>query len=549
MSSTRPSARASAGFAQPAALAPWAGLLLLALLTAVSAARAESNCAFRPADYERRLAGSERFEPIGDRLSLPSQVRPSRSLVRFRLPPTAADCWLVVDRVAVLGLNVAVEGLAPQEFGFFRPTANDRLAAAGFVVAVPAHAQEREVLLAIDHLGAISSRIERLDLPGLLQLERRMGMVRAMSVVAPGLIVLMVGIFWLRLRDPALAAYLGFVLSTIATAVSLDGTIYFVPGLRELARLHTMGPILALALLGLSLIAFFRIFLAPLDASGRRTLNGLTALFGFVAVGSLVWLPWFSVAVMNLVAFSLLIAFPLMFWQAWRSWRGGHPLAIYLLIGWSLPLLVVPLRVLSEFGLVEWGLTLRYAPRFTFLIESMVFALGLADRLLRIRLERDRAERKAKADALTGLSSRHALNDELGRWESEDIAGSVLFFDIDHFKKFNDRYGHAQGDQVLRAVAEALRSDLPAFVHTARYGGEELVALLPGIDREEAMNLAESARRRIAETVRGPEDSQVTVSVGIAQRQDKAAMSDALTRADAALYRAKSGGRNRVEAD
>lgn len=535
--------------------------LSFAALLDVPLARAESPCAFQPTEFELRRPDSDRFESIGARLSLPHDMWPRQSHVRFYLPPTTTPCWLIIDRVNLLGLTVDVEGETPVEFSFLRPNDNDHFSTAGFVLPVSPRDTPRQVMLTIDKQSVLSSRVTLVDLRGLLEFERRIGMVRALSVVVPCVIILLIGLFWLRLRDSALAAYLGFLASTTLAATSLDGTIYFMPVLREIAHLRSMGPILAVGLLGLALVTFFRTFLGPLDQSARRVANVLTGLFCFINLSCFVWLPYFSVVIMNLLAFSILITIPLLFWQAVRSFRAGHPLAIYFLIGWSLPLFVVPLRVIAEYGGVEWVQTIRYAPRWAFLLESMVFGIGLADRILRIRLERDRAEQerlrteaalveyrdRAQADALTGLSSRHAMNDELRRWEAENTSGSVMFIDIDHFKRFNDRYGHAEGDKTLRAVAAAVRNSLPGDVHAARYGGEEMVALLSGVARDKAADLAEKMRLRIIETVHGPEGTQVTVSIGIAERDKKAEMSETLARADAALYRAKSNGRNRVE--
>ncbi|WP_143137236.1 GGDEF domain-containing protein, partial [Burkholderia ubonensis] len=129
---------------------------------------------------------------------------------------------------------------------------------------------------------------------------------------------------------------------------------------------------------------------------------------------------------------------------------------------------------------------------------------------------------------------------------------SVLFIDVDHFKSFNDYYGHQAGDNVLRQVAQcALRCLRRPSDHVARYGGEEFVVTLPDTDARGAATVAEAIRRAIAgldvEHVMSPY-GLVTVSIGTATTTRDRALSAAmlLKLADEALYEAKSNGRNRV---
>jgi two-component system cell cycle response regulator len=128
--------------------------------------------------------------------------------------------------------------------------------------------------------------------------------------------------------------------------------------------------------------------------------------------------------------------------------------------------------------------------------------------------------------------------------------------DVDHFKGINDRYGHAVGDEVLQAIAQRIRLQLRGADIVARYGGEEFAVLLPQADLARAADVAERIRRAIAETpvpISGSIDVlTVTASVGVATYGGIAGDADAhvrrlLSAADAALYRAKQQGRNRVE--
>lgn len=179
-----------------------------------------------------------------------------------------------------------------------------------------------------------------------------------------------------------------------------------------------------------------------------------------------------------------------------------------------------------------------------------------AIRELRSRLAR--AERNATTDSLTGIANRRGFSEllhgavaEAGRRRQ---ALSLLMIDVDHFKAFNDRHGHHVGDHVLRLVATAL-AHLPGGMKSAsRFGGEEFAVLLPNIGIEEALVLAERTRallgaRRFIMRGTGEPLGQITVSVGVAELRPREAADHLVRRADAALYRAKRAGRDRVIAD
>jgi diguanylate cyclase len=133
----------------------------------------------------------------------------------------------------------------------------------------------------------------------------------------------------------------------------------------------------------------------------------------------------------------------------------------------------------------------------------------------------------------------------------KDEALSVFLIDIDHFKKFNDDYGHQVGDQVLRLVAKVLQEGVREVDLAARYGGEELIAVLPGADLEACTSVAERIRRRIAEAkltrrATGKEIGSITVSIGVAQFRLAESAEAMIERCDRGLYQAKRLGRNRT---
>lgn len=164
----------------------------------------------------------------------------------------------------------------------------------------------------------------------------------------------------------------------------------------------------------------------------------------------------------------------------------------------------------------------------------------------------------AYIDGLTGIANRRHFDEDLlvewRRCQRSETPLSLLMIDIDHFKAFNDRYGHQRGDQCLQTVATALRARLDrAQDLVARYGGEEFVCLLPECDPSGAKRVAEALALAVQDLSIENRDSPVTgmltVSIGIATHvPDDASTPEALLmRADANLYRAKQAGRNRVD--
>jgi diguanylate cyclase (GGDEF)-like protein len=163
----------------------------------------------------------------------------------------------------------------------------------------------------------------------------------------------------------------------------------------------------------------------------------------------------------------------------------------------------------------------------------------------------------AQTDPLTGLGNRRAFEDALAMSMAEPAGAALLLLDVDHFKRYNDRYGHPAGDAVLRRVAGVLMAALRSPVDVvARIGGEEFAVLLPGTNLLDANEMGRRCLALLADAdiahADSPMGSRVTASMGVAHAvgcTESTPGVDLLRRADAALYRAKSDGRNRVVAD
>lgn len=191
---------------------------------------------------------------------------------------------------------------------------------------------------------------------------------------------------------------------------------------------------------------------------------------------------------------------------------------------------------------------------------AITMTVAMSQRIGALRRQRDRMRALAERDALTNLPNRRALGEVLPRLVDEARAQArplaVVFADLDRFKAINDQHGHAVGDEVLVEAARRLSTFLRGGEMAARQGGEEFVLLLPGADATRAMAAAERLRALLADTPfptsKGP--LEVTASFGVATiapetGRRSSGPSELLARADAAMYRAKQGGRNRVELD
>ena len=172
-----------------------------------------------------------------------------------------------------------------------------------------------------------------------------------------------------------------------------------------------------------------------------------------------------------------------------------------------------------------------------------------------VRKSFSQAEQQAHTDELTGLANRRSLNQFLRSAQARAMEDgqplSVLLFDIDHFKSLNDSYGHQVGDQVLRLVAGILKQTVREDDLAARYGGEEMMIVLPGAPLSAAIAVGERIRTALAgRTLRrrstGEALCTVTTSVGAAQFRPGESSEALVARCDAALYAAKAAGRNRT---
>jgi diguanylate cyclase (GGDEF)-like protein len=212
----------------------------------------------------------------------------------------------------------------------------------------------------------------------------------------------------------------------------------------------------------------------------------------------------------------------------------------------------LPVIIVTGHGSIENAVESMRAGAIDFVTKPV--EMSELDIRIKRALEHMHTRRLATTDGLTGLSNYRTFDErlaqEVDRANRYNRPLSLIMLDIDHFKRFNDTYGHPKGDQALVGMAHALRKLSRASDIVARYGGEEFALILPETDREKAIALGERLRAYVEQNQLADHDSRsappLTISVGIANHTPPHTKEDLLEAADMALYRAKRAGRNRI---
>ncbi len=354
------------------------------------------------------------------------------------------------------------------------------------------------------------------------------------------LFVLYATLFSLQALYVAFLSGQGFDWPLLAWATPLNAHAWNVPAalsgaaatlfVREIADLKRFSPRIY-AVFGWLALAFVALAFA-----------NLAHLFGFggqvASLGNLLFL--------GTAVFTLVVAFV--------AWRAGSRAAGWFLIAWGL---LETATILTAGGFLfagddpwplAWGLPVS-------MVAAAVFvALGVADRLREQRLALTEAERRAQTDPLTGVLNRRSLVERLDaaclRAKARGLPISLLFIDLDHFKQINDTWGHLAGDACLLAVIRPIQAELRQSDVIGRYGGEEFVVILSSADAPAAQAIAGRILQRVADLRVdgfGP-PIRLTCSIGVATSDELGVWGEQLiSRADAAVYAAKSSGRNQVK--
>ena len=328
------------------------------------------------------------------------------------------------------------------------------------------------------------------------------------------------------------------LLASVIAAVSHLGFIalFHAVGVAPLAVLNFASVLTHL--LAVALIVRGRTLAAALVLAGEVMVHGAVAT---------VWIGWAA----GFHLYILLILPVVVVSGHFRSWTkatlaclsGLFYIGLDALYRHATPPHVVPRGVLDA---------LHYVNLAAMLAILSVLALGYHRLVTRAE---SRLRELACTDPLTQLRNRRftmeVAQHEAAVFERGGRPLAILLGDIDHFKRINDRHGHATGDAVLCAVAQALRDGVREVDHVARWGGEEFLVLLPATDAAEALRVAERLRAAVQALPEslwpgGAAQADVTLTIGVATLRRSETVEQALVRADRALYDGKQAGRNRV---
>lgn len=506
------------------------------------------------------LAGAhdQRLMPARDR---PYIVQPSRQAQWWRVTATApVDAGsaprLVLRSPFLYRVQAWVPGSsAPTRHALYGSDADYRYSHRALVIDLPAGISAGEaVWLRVERS---STAISPLSIESLDQIHRAdLVFVAWRSLVFTTLAVLAIlGLaFWGGTGERSYAYFSAMLLCAIGFMAAVNGDLRWVPGLDALFGSAGERVSRVLGCLG---VVFSNLFLSSYLGLGRtapmfnRLLQAGTALGAVSAAASLVYswrlLQWTGNVALLFSAVILLLASSVLAIRGLRAAR-------VVLASWSALMVFCALSAAQMLGVWVGPTWMGEGLAGSFAMASLVLALGLSDKLLQLRRDRDLASRQATIDPVTKILNRHGVEEQLYKEiEASRVRGealSIAFVDVDHFKGINDLHGHSIGDQCLRIVSWRLRNQLRRGDALGRYGGDEFLAVLPGLDAESALRIAE--RMRVSVSCRplsmAGANIAASLSIGVAELGPGESMASLFERADTALYASKSAGRDRASA-
>jgi diguanylate cyclase (GGDEF)-like protein len=411
-----------------------------------------------------------------------------------------------------------------------------------FALSIPGHS-ERTYYLRYESQGPIDISLALYDAPQIIASVSREQI--AFGVYFGSVLMLLVwsGLVFAAVRDKAFFAYFAYV-ATFGLYMLVNNGVAFQFLWPNSPQWANTSLVVLLNLAGFAALQFSRVILRAQDYTPRldRAAQGLQLIF----VLSLLVTPLLAYAQI-IVPLTMLIMASVIFMLVLGTvsmLAGSRPARFYLL-AWGSFLAGSIVFLLKTFGVLPHTFFTQNGWQIGALLEMILLSMTLSSRMNELKHE-------SRTDSLTLLGNRRLFDDQL---PSEFAQArqlhrplSLLMLDIDHFKAYNDRHGHAQGDEAIKVVANALRRFARKPFLACRYGGEEFTVILPGMDEAAAANLAERLRATVEEALSG--DLAITISVGYAAlSQMRCETADQLFEAaDFALYSAKQQGRNRVVA-
>lgn len=497
-------------------------------------------------DAERWSCADRKFSIDAQRVLLRFDIRPDEKLPQYLLSRRSAleaVHLLAIDRDGAVRQASIPAAALPSSMagGYFKASLPDVTHATRQIVAaidLPSHRMtlERAYLAPTDAAGGVGDMRFLLILAGL-----------AGMLVMP---LIFNAAFYRALSEPFVLWHSALTLSLLMTILvsSPLSVMLFDPPAMTLSWMTTLifgmtigsGTMFTYSFIEPGLMHPLLRRLLPYCAAWALFLSAFHAAFPFVArpmqssAYTAAFAPVLAVFIVSMI----------------DALRRGSRAAKFQAVGYT-PLVMVGLIRLVT-GVIPWShstdaMFLFYAGC---VCEVLFTTLGMADRFMTMKRERDRArteadllERLSETDPLTGLLNRRAIEQQFEQLRTEGFA-TLAIIDLDHFKAINDVHGHAVGDEVLRAVANALQAG--PGVRAYRLGGEEFVLLLRGDDADIQAELRRQAIPAVvANTVPGLE-RPVTASMGVTNLFGDEGFAKPYERADKLLYEAKSAGRNRT---
>lgn len=353
---------------------------------------------------------------------------------------------------------------------------------------------------------------------------------------------------WRAMREPFLLAYCAMIVATLTYGLFTSGALhYFVSGLSGPDRLRITIPLLAYS--ASTALIFVRFFFANTEIPAwlvKTTYIQATAMAANATIYA-VLAPW-QIKTLDAIYVYSFTPVPVIFGiYVWKAWKSKDRFLGYFLLGWSGVALSTFLRMLHAFDIIPYHILIENSTLFGMAFEALVSSLAIGYRVRLLAKARDRAEIAeahamaiADTDPLTGLLNRRAFLRALFERHSH---WTLVLLDVDHFKRVNDSLGHAGGDEALALISQTLQQVAPQGALVARLGGEEFaIAYRGNLLLLEPEDLLASVRQ-----INLPQGYRITASIGIANRivTSEDDWKILYRAADMALYRAKTGGRDR----
>ncbi|RDS81065.1 diguanylate cyclase [Dyella psychrodurans] len=498
-------------------------------------------------------------------------LKPFNPSLLQRFPRDALGSWVVLEPTSPESGQDRVLSIYPEPMGSITLYGDNgpirTLALDDFTAPLHGHGRlafrltsgsggAEPILLKFEHSDMLSApeRFELQNLDDYLQQDSNWLAFATACFAVMVAMALMALCFAIMLRDMTFAWYTGYMLCYAVVQSIQTGFLFHPLGLSWLAGSEWLVGSSAVAL-SVSFAALFINRFCDLQRHAPALRVSIIAL-GF-AMPLIVILRCSQVPALVLMAQTLVNpvliigAFLLLFTALVAAARGSRQ-AWFFLVGWT-PLLVLTAmtsaQVTGALPSLDW---LNDASIAMGAFEAIVLSLGLADRALTMRRDRDSVRVLADRDALTNLLNRRAwteaANSMLAEAIDKGLPIALLFLDLDHFKVLNDRQGHAAGDRALVTVSEVLSTELRPNDLLGRYGGEEFVAMLHGVNQEQAVQVATRLCRRVhrLEIPVDQSDLFLSVSIGLAMRSMGDTLETLVERADQAMYYVKLNGRNQV---